>query len=91
MSWKAVEMQVAMPRVVDAAQMQEQMSQRGQTMQSHVVQTQQSETHINRNKVNKTDTFNSLTHATSNSSLQDEKEEPTHHHPYLGQSIDTRG
>ncbi|MGP4072222.1 hypothetical protein ACTWQB_06680 [Piscibacillus sp. B03] len=86
MSWKAVELQVALPRVVDAAQMQEQLSQRGQNVQNHLVQARHSEEQIKRSQVQKADTFNRISDQGNGPTPNSEQR-----HPYLGQSVDQRG
>ncbi|QHS22272.1 hypothetical protein GWK91_04615 [Virgibacillus sp. MSP4-1] len=52
MSWKAVEMQVALPRTQDAGQIQEQLEQRSANSQHYLAQAKQQEEERRRKKVN---------------------------------------
>lgn len=52
MSWKAVDMQVALPRTQDASQLQEQRSKQHQRFQESLAHTQLKQEVINRKPVN---------------------------------------
>lgn len=96
MSWKAVEMQVALPRVQDASKIQEQIQQRGQFLQDTIVQSQYVQEEIRRKTVNQSaenaklrNDENKKKQAISASSKK--KNQPPQSkipHPYLGGRID---
>ncbi|MFD2638300.1 hypothetical protein [Piscibacillus salipiscarius] len=90
MSWKSVEMQVALPRVVDAAHLQEQYNQRGQTLQTHLAQTNQSEELLRRKQVQKTNSDNSASNDLNRHNKQQENIQ-LGTHPFLGKLYDLKG
>ncbi|RPF55969.1 hypothetical protein [Aquisalibacillus elongatus] len=102
MSWKGVELQVALPRTQDAGQLQEQMNQRGQLSQDQMAQIQMKNAELKRKKVleakeeekvrNEEDESSSdQQHSISNSDSDIEKSYPSEKHPYLGNIIDYSG
>lgn len=103
MSWKSVEMQVALPRTQDAGKMQEQMSKQQQRFQETLAQHQLREDIIKRRKVREyeetkgkkvtedEENDQGLTDDTDHEESSDKKgtqEQSTVDHPYLGQHID---
>lgn len=104
MSWKSVELQVALPRAQDAGKQQEQMSKQNQRFQESLAQNQVKMEERKRTQVNKFDALtksaiqdeaekeNSQSSADDgqNDSNDTEKEE-TSTHPYLGSQIDYKG
>lgn len=102
-SWKAVEMQVALPRTQDVGRIQEQIQQRGQFMQdviSHAQlqaeQTQrQTVTHLNEgHKINNDEKEESEKNEKAKKRSNKRKrsdQKPTIQHPYLGTKIDING
>ncbi len=101
MSWKGVELQVALPRVQEQGQLQEQLQQRGQQSQSFKGQVHQEEMERLRKavieakqkdsaKINK-DSGEQQSHAHEHHQKNHKRDEdemlvPTH--PYLGKRID---
>ncbi|WP_440895333.1 hypothetical protein ACS127_12270 [Amphibacillus sp. Q70] len=103
MSWKAVEMQVALPRTQDAGRIQEQIQQRGRFMQDVISQTQLQSEEIKRRTVSdleqgyklkndqrKKEKSKSNLKSTAKKSTQSEYQMKVEH-PYLGKSIDFNG
>ncbi|GEL75851.1 hypothetical protein [Tenuibacillus multivorans] len=102
MSWKAVELQVALPRTQDASQLQDQMNQRGQLTQEQLAQSQIKQAELKRKRVLETKNKDKIRHDedsdhgsnqesfTSNKKNQPE-DEPSEKHPYLGKIIDYSG
>ncbi|SEP57862.1 hypothetical protein [Piscibacillus halophilus] len=100
MSWKAVELQVALPRVQDAAQIQEQLNQRGQQLQHHLVQSHLEEETAKRKQVQVTNQSEEVSEQKTskqdngfNHSGEDQhtRDRPDSQHPFLGQQVDYRG
>lgn len=103
MSWKAVEMQVALPRTQDAGRIQEQIQQRGQFMQDVISQAQLQSEETKRRTVSDLDQGYKLKNderekAKSKSNLKStskKSKQPDYQmrveHPYLGKRIDFNG
>ncbi|QTM99437.1 hypothetical protein ERJ70_09050 [Sediminibacillus dalangtanensis] len=101
MSWKSVEMQVALPRVQDAAKMQEQLQQRGQQTQELLAAAQQNLEEVKRKQVNhsvhKADVHNKekkekqFNAKDSQQKKKADEEKTDNNHPYLGRKIDFSG
>ncbi|MBB6452897.1 DNA-binding transcriptional regulator PaaX [Salirhabdus euzebyi] len=100
MSWKAVELQVALPRVQDAGQIQDQLQQRGQHVQSHLSQAQlqaQKRKRHQVNEMNRKEHDKILNDGTGEStelllsSPRKGKQLKQSSHPYLGKIIDYSG
>ncbi|WP_026570340.1 hypothetical protein [Sediminibacillus sp. JSM 1682029] len=101
MSWKSVEMQVALPRVQDAAKMQEQLQQRGQQTQELLAAAQKNLEEVKRKQVNhsvnKADVNNKAKKEKQFNSRNDQEKKKTdedktgNDHPFLGRKIDFSG
>lgn len=100
LSWKAVEMQVALPRTQDVGKIQEQIEQRGQFMQHAINQQAKSEDVIKRHSVNETEKQRLLREEEKKKKEQqllkhelDQKKQnkATQQHPFLGRRIDMNG
>ncbi|MGM8214496.1 hypothetical protein ACLIA0_02870 [Bacillaceae bacterium W0354] len=105
MSWKAVEMQVALPRTHEVGQLQDQMQQRGQLLQDQLAQSQLRQEQLNRKTVIQTnekddvklsaDDQEGSNHNQDSHNQQEKnpsnKKNVTVKHPYLGQVIDYSG
>ncbi|WP_138414789.1 hypothetical protein [Aquibacillus sediminis] len=100
MSWKSVEMQVALPRTQDAGKLQEQMDQRGQQTQ-HLLAKDQIELDTKKRKRvndyqqkddvnNKPQRNREVDRGTSNTNETNQHDEELNH-PYLGKQIDING
>ncbi|MBM7572049.1 hypothetical protein [Aquibacillus albus] len=100
MSWKSIEMQVAIPRTQEAGKIQDQLQQRGQLVQDALTSSQLATEEQKRKKVNEYDQKDNV----QNKQKQKEKVDPntirksnqalTHldpNHPYLGKKIDLNG
>jgi hypothetical protein len=102
MSLKAIEMQVALPRTLDAGKIQEQLQQRGQHMMEHANEAVKKDVENKRTSVMKSE------HSAEAKLLQDgkkqnhknqkgnfgptpEEEKDKEHHPYKGTVIDYSG
>jgi hypothetical protein len=103
LSWKSVELQVALPRVQDAGKEQDLMSKQNQRFQETLNQTQLQEQIRQRNQVNKFEKLKGMdlkdeekdgqqnpTHKNEHEMNQEELEEKLQH-PYLGSNIDFSG
>ncbi|GAA0461458.1 hypothetical protein [Alkalibacillus silvisoli] len=102
MSWKAVEMQVALPRTQDAGQLQDQLQQRGQIMQDNIAQQQLRELERKRKSVLESEHAESVhnegdeQHEESDSYSDEEHQRSEQKngekyripHPYLGNRVD---
>ncbi|MDV2580628.1 hypothetical protein [Alkalibacillus haloalkaliphilus] len=101
MSWKAVEMQVALPRTQDASQLQDQLQQRGQLMQDQITHEQLRELERKRKAVleseqteqidNEEDSRKHEAEAKANGDNQTESKDQRRTsipHPYLGHRVD---
>jgi hypothetical protein len=101
MSLKAVEMQIALPRTMDAGQLQDQLQQRGQSVQNYLSQEQLREEEVRRNRVNilnetEGKISRDVTQSSSDVPPQQKKSKNKHsnqalHHPFLGARIDFNG
>ncbi|MCA0983302.1 hypothetical protein LCL89_04470 [Halobacillus yeomjeoni] len=97
MSWKSVELQVALPRVLDAAKLQEQIAQRNPTMQQMISQEQRKTDEKKRQTVNEQDNVEDRRLGEESSNLPyvrnngKKKEEQSLEHPFLGKKIDYSG
>lgn len=100
MSWKSVEMQIALPRTQDAGQLQEQMSKQHQRFQESLAQNQLKKDLLKRRQVPTNERTTGKTikekqeRESSKQSNQEQhkrqtnKEEQKVEHPYLGKIID---
>ncbi|WP_027963215.1 hypothetical protein [Halalkalibacillus halophilus] len=102
MSWKAVELQVALPRTQDAGQLQDQLQQRGQLMQDRlqdehihelnrkrkaVIEANNSENVlVDKDGANSNELFDKGESSTDKGNKQTDID-----HPYLGKQIDFSG
>jgi hypothetical protein len=98
MSWKAVEMQVALPRTQDAGKIQDQMQQQGRIDQNQLAQSMAKEDLRRRKQVLEQEASQQLknnkqkrdSHFQEES--EDKKKEKQHQqqykHPYLGNKVD---
>ncbi|WP_174735033.1 hypothetical protein [Mesobacillus harenae] len=101
MSLKLIELQVALPRTLDAGKLQEQLQQRGQHLSEHAVQNGQNEEELKRKTVVKQEksskgTLSDDAAGQGNQAFQQQKrkenEKPQKQtHPYKGKSIDYSG
>ncbi len=103
MSLKAIEMQVALPRTLDAGKIQEQMQQRGQNMINIANDAVQNESEKKRNSVIKNeqsaetklnkDAKNNMIKMDRNVNMDvfKQKKRKKEHHPYKGTIIDYSG
>ena len=101
MSWKAVEMQVALPRTQDAGKIQEQMQQRGQFMQNMISKEAKAENAVLEHAVNDLEKDRLLKdkehkdrHKDDNQHSQEQqenKQQIKQYHPYLGHRVDING
>lgn len=102
-SWKAVEMQVALPRTQDAGRIQEQIQQRGQFLQDVISRAQLQSEQAQRQTVSHLDEGHKLDNeqrekekdkARLKKNLTKQKESDQRlkvKHPYLGTKIDING
>ncbi|WP_217585583.1 hypothetical protein [Lentibacillus saliphilus] len=97
MSWKSVEMQVALPRVQEAGKMQDQMLKHHQQFQESLAQTHTKQQKLERQQVNDSEHVknnpdsndaSSKHHASDQEQKDDRQQEEKHAHPYLGNHID---
>ncbi|MDQ0350649.1 ribose 1,5-bisphosphokinase PhnN [Alkalibacillus filiformis] len=101
MSWKAVEMQVALPRTQDASQLQDQLQQRGQLMQDQITQEQLRELERKRKAVLESEQTEQIDNEDENQKSKAETGANNHNqaeskdrrgtnipHPYLGNRVD---
>lgn len=104
MSWKAVELQVAIPRTQEAGRIQDQMTRQNQQFQETLTMHQLKQEEIKRNRTNELDQAEkSVIHdeddgqqgQNSDHKQSQQKEikqkQPTVKHPYLGSKIDLNG
>ncbi|PKR78647.1 hypothetical protein CEY16_02505 [Halalkalibacillus sediminis] len=100
MSWKGVEMQVALPRTQDAGQLQDQLQQRGQLTQDQLAQAQLKQLEAKRKSVLETNEKDDVniheeegkeTLETSQNKRKTKEEEEIVDHPFLGKHIDYSG
>ncbi len=103
MSFRAIEMQIALPRTQDLGQIQDQLQQRGQVVQHHLAYAQLQEEKIKRKKVSdlqqkedgKIKDGDTKQQTSLYSGVRKQKDKSNrsnyYHHPYLGNRIDTNG
>lgn len=102
MSWKSIEMQVALPRVQDAGKIQEQMQKQGQHYGDSLTQSQLKQEELKRKRVSESediqdlklkkdteDDSNNQSEEQSGDSIQTQEEKINH--PYLGNRLDLNG
>jgi hypothetical protein len=98
MSWKSVEMQVALPRTMDAGKLQEQSLKQNQHFQEALAQSQLVQENQKRKKVQefeeiqlqKDNPNRSLSNENNTSKQHPHEEIPYIKHPYLGNNFDSR-
>ncbi|ENH98211.1 hypothetical protein J416_00659 [Gracilibacillus halophilus YIM-C55.5] len=97
MSWKSVEMQIALPRTQDAGKMQDLMQQQGRVMQNQLAQTIASEEIKRRKQVNQSDANEKANNDQEESETpaplptikhQQKQQQEATKHPYLGKRFD---
>lgn len=99
MSWKAIDMQIALPRTHDAGRIQEQIQQRGQFIQDMLVTEHIKSEEIKRRAVNELHQKDHLTNQSEHKSQTNQQTSQAKHvkeedlvsqirHPYLGNKID---
>ncbi|MFD1037959.1 hypothetical protein ACFQ3N_06000 [Virgibacillus byunsanensis] len=101
LSWKSIEMQVALPRTQDAGKLQDQMLKQNQHFQASLAQSQMKQEEQKRKRVNE---FEDIDHVTikkeedhSNNANVDHHSETSNNtlenteHPYLGKHFDFSG
>lgn len=102
MSWKSIDMQIALPRTHDAGRIQEQIQQRGQFIQDMLVTEHIKSEEIKRRAVNDLHQKDHMTNQNEQKSQtnqhvskakhdQIEEQEFQIKHPYLGNKIDFNG
>ncbi|MCT2534549.1 hypothetical protein NC661_15895 [Aquibacillus koreensis] len=101
MSWKSVEMQVALPRTQDVGKVQEQLHQRGKVMQESLASNQLVTEDLKRKKVNDSEQKDQVKNKKQESNSQystnniksnhTEESDLRSKHPYLGKQIDYNG
>ncbi|WP_234998477.1 hypothetical protein [Salirhabdus sp. Marseille-P4669] len=105
LSYRAIEMQLALPRTQDIGQLQDQMQQRGQMVQHHLAQANLQEERIKRQKVHelnqkdegKIKDQDDQNKGTLLANLQHKGKQASnnvpfyYNHPYLGNRIDYNG
>ncbi|WP_188454363.1 hypothetical protein [Virgibacillus oceani] len=100
MSWKSIEMQVALPRTQDAGKLQEQMLKHGQHIQESIAESQLKQEEQKRKRVNEFEQINDVNnrrergnsdHPQRDNQQKSEQEEQMIEHPYLGNKIDFSG
>lgn len=98
MSWKAVEMQVALPRTHDAGRIQEQIQQRGQFMQDVITADHLQKEELKRKTVNELHQKVKLSNQKQSKNLHNKNSKEKNNqknqeidHPYLGNNIDING
>ncbi|SDQ60062.1 hypothetical protein SAMN05216232_2738 [Virgibacillus subterraneus] len=99
MSWKSIEMQVALPRTQDAGKLQEQMLKQNQHFQESLAQSQLKDIEQKRKRVQEFESINDVKikdedeQGVNNSEEQKAKSEYDEfaEHPYLGKKIDFSG
>ncbi|RCW70690.1 hypothetical protein [Saliterribacillus persicus] len=101
MSWKAVEMQVALPRTNDAGKIQDLLQQQGRLTQDQLAENQQKINEQKRKQVNDLDKKQALknnkngNHGAAEENdrkeLQQEENEEDLNHPFLGNHVDFNG
>src|SRR5690606_38721002 len=97
MSWKSVEMQVALPRTQDAGKLQHQTNKQNELFQATLAQTRLSQEEEKRKKVQEYENIHLLKHSKqkseaqqSNNNSNSDKWKQVIKHPYLGNNFDGR-
>lgn len=100
LSWKSVEMQVALPRTQDAGRIQEQMTKQGQNFQNSLTEQQLIEEKRKQQRVNEFEDIERLKNDQKDGDSPSEEEKKDNEsqpgteedeqikHPYLGANID---
>ncbi|WP_099158123.1 hypothetical protein [Virgibacillus ndiopensis] len=100
MSWKSIEMQVALPRTKDAGKLQEQMLKQGQHIQESIADSQLKQAEQKRKRVNEFEKINDViikrerdnsSQSSKDQQQENESDEEKLEHPYLGKKIDFSG
>lgn len=98
MGWKSIEMQVALPRTVDAGKVQEQLQKQSEQMQGALAASQMEQERIKRTKVGETEDMEQLKlkkeqedKHQSELKKSDIAKDVDSSHPYLGKRIDFNG
>jgi len=96
LSWKSIEMQVALPRTQDAGKLQEQACKQHQHFQASLAMNQLKQEERKRKKVNDCESIDLLKNkkeGTAAISHHEGKKKAQHkaEHPYLGTNIDFNG
>ncbi|SHF52197.1 hypothetical protein [Ornithinibacillus halophilus] len=100
MSWKSIEMQVALPRTQDAGKLQEQMSKQNQHFQESLAGLQLKEHEQRRKQVQHFDQVTNLTikddenketYKEEKDKERNQQDENEISHPYLGLHFDSKG
>ncbi|SHN16494.1 hypothetical protein [Gracilibacillus kekensis] len=101
MSWKAVEMQVALPRTQDAGKIQDQMQQQGRIDQNQLAQKLANDELRKRKQVLEQEASEKLKNDKKRSGANDpetnhsmektDQQHPQYKHPYLGNRVDFSG
>ncbi|WNB90376.1 hypothetical protein [Bacillus sp. NEB1478] len=91
MSLKLIELQVAIPRTIDAAKTANDLSQKGLLQQFHTTESNRKSSHLDSKKVTKKEkTDQSVFHKNNQENLTD-KNSAGNKHPYIGMNIDYSG
>lgn len=99
MSWKSIELQVALPRTQEAGKFQDQLSKQNQRFQESLAQSQLRQQELERNRTNR---FEKTTHKKVTDEEETDENNPQDHneaeekqerkeklvHPYLGRQVD---
>ncbi|KGX88611.1 hypothetical protein [Pontibacillus marinus] len=100
MSWRAIEMQIALPRSQDVGKLQEQMQQRGPQVQQTLSEETKLQDDLKRTQVNRMESENNVRARndegeqslhSSSKTLANHPKELNIVHPYLGNEIDYSG
>src|SRR4051812_42362440 len=102
MSFKSIEMQIAIPRTLDAGKLQEQLQQRGQNMSDQAKEAVQKDVEHRRNHVVKSEESAEVgllkdgqghdhEEQKRNHAREVKEEQQNEHHPYKGTIIDYSG
>lgn len=98
MSWKSIEMQVALPRTQDAGKLQEQMLKQNQHFQESLAQSQLKEANEKRKRVQEFERIKIKDEDQDNPDSEnqqrdseDDRNDKSVEHPYLGKKIDFSG
>lgn len=102
MSLKSVEMQIVIPRTLDAGKLQEQLQQRGQNLVDHANEAVQKDVELNKNRVTKNEQLDrskllkdrdnqAHEHMKREKTTKGVEEQQKKQHPYKGTIIDYSG